>query len=387
MRIAFFTHYARMYGANRSLLNLIEGLINREVRVIVFVPEQGDLCKILASKGIEYHVCPFRWGMSRRNQNNTLWNKIKYYRGVFGRIRENIKVTPKVLKILHVWKADVIYSNASVIYFGLLIAKILRKPHVWHFREFGDLDFNLRMDLGNKFFTFLQQRSEAIICISESVKKHHRLENAPNVHLVYNGVAFRESFNFYRNNYQSYIPNEDFQFLIVGRLNDKKGQEVAIEALATVINRCYKSKLLIAGSGKRDGLMKMISEYALEKHVSFLGFLDDPFEAYTLVDATLVCSTYEAMGRVAVESMAAMKPVIGFDAYGTSELIEHEKTGLLYKDGPEDLARQMIWLIENPDLANEIALNAWKEAKEKYSIEHYADQMFQVIKANRKDRS
>ncbi len=42
LRVLFITHYAELYGANLSLLNLIEGLDRYGIQSHVISPEQGD---------------------------------------------------------------------------------------------------------------------------------------------------------------------------------------------------------------------------------------------------------------------------------------------------------------------------------------------------------
>ena len=43
MRISFFTHYTELYGANRSLLDLIDGLAAHGVCAHMICPHPGDL--------------------------------------------------------------------------------------------------------------------------------------------------------------------------------------------------------------------------------------------------------------------------------------------------------------------------------------------------------
>src|SRR5215469_14895613 len=66
LRVSFITHYAELYGANLSLLNLIEGLGPYGVRSHVIAPEPGDLLPELARRGIPAAVLPFEWWVSPR---------------------------------------------------------------------------------------------------------------------------------------------------------------------------------------------------------------------------------------------------------------------------------------------------------------------------------
>ena len=50
-RVAFISHYSELYGANLSLLNLIEGLGAHGVQAHVICPEEGDLLAVLSARG------------------------------------------------------------------------------------------------------------------------------------------------------------------------------------------------------------------------------------------------------------------------------------------------------------------------------------------------
>jgi glycosyltransferase involved in cell wall biosynthesis len=114
--------------------------------------------------------------------------------------------------------------------------------------------------------------------------------------------------------------------------------------------------------------------------VDWRGYLDDPTPAYVQSDAALMCSRQEGMGRVTAEAMAACRPVIGNDSGGTSELIEPEQTGLLYKDDPEDLTRCMARFVDDPAWAASLGEEAWRVARARYSIETYADRVYDVLR-------
>jgi glycosyltransferase involved in cell wall biosynthesis len=85
-----------------------------------------------------------------------------------------------------------------------------------------------------------------------------------------------------------------------------------------------------------------------------------------------MCSRNEAMGRVMVEAMAAVKPVIGYNSGDTSELISHEFNGLLYEGGHKELASCMLRLMENPAWARKMRENGWRTVRENFFVEAYA---------------
>jgi glycosyltransferase involved in cell wall biosynthesis len=86
------------------------------------------------------------------------------------------------------------------------------------------------------------------------------------------------------------------------------------------------------------------------------------------------------MGRVTVEAMCACRPVIGYDSGGTSELIDHDRTGLLYRGGPDALAECMARYVTDPELARRHGEAGWTVARKRHSTEVYAAQIFEVIR-------
>lgn len=59
LRVAFLTHCTELYGANLSLLNLIDGLSGYGIRSHVVAPEDGDLLAELTRRGIPAARLPF----------------------------------------------------------------------------------------------------------------------------------------------------------------------------------------------------------------------------------------------------------------------------------------------------------------------------------------
>ena len=86
------------------------------------------------------------------------------------------------------------------------------------------------------------------------------------------------------------------------------------------------------------------------------------------VDIELVCSRFEAFGRVTIEAMNNGLPLIGANAPATDEIICDEVNGLLYEvNNPNDLARQIDRLIRDVSLRKKLIQNERKSVKNKYT--------------------
>jgi glycosyltransferase involved in cell wall biosynthesis len=395
MRVAFITHYTNLYGANRSLLNLVDGLSKYDVAAYVIAPKEGDVTKALDRQHVRMAIIPIQWWMGRRGFNGAdsrslrrrFSRYLRWRHDALARIYGNIRVLPALTRQLKLWNIDVVYTNSSVTPIGALAAWIIRRPHVWHLREFGDLDYGLHYDWGRGVFTYFVRKANAAIAISEAIRSYHLRDARPGrACVIYNGVASVAEFDRLREIVDLHPisrPDRPYTFALVGSVRPPKGQDVAIRALSLLARDIERVRLLIVGEGKGEAQIDQLK--ALAQHlgvgdkVEFWGYIDDPFRAYLESDAALMCSKNEAMGRVTTEAMSACRPVIGYDEAGTSEIIEHGRTGLLYRGGPQALADCMRQFVENPSWAHQLGKNAWQTARSKYSVEVYARSVYEVL--------
>lgn len=382
LRIAFITHYAELYGANLSLLNLIEGLGLYGFRSHVIAPEPGDLVPELAQRGIPAAVLPFEWWVSPH----------RTVTGAAARFVRNVRcLRPLAAQITH-WGCDVVYSNSSVFAVGAMAAAKLRLPHVWHLREFGRRDYSLLPDFGLEMSRLGFQTADATIFVSHALRRAILgRKPAAKSHVIYNGVAWEATFDERRRAAEALRGRRrPFTFVLVGRIRDSKGQAVAIQAFRQLAARHSDVRLLLVGGSGQTGdedyfhrCRVLASELNVADRVEFWGYISDPERAFLEADVALMCSRNEAMGRVTAEAMSACRPVIGFDSGGTSELIDPNRTGMLYRGGPEALAACMSRYVATPDLACQHGLAGWHVARGRHSIEAYAAQIHEVLRGLR----
>ena len=126
----------------------------------------------------------------------------------------------------------------------------------------------------------------------------------------------------------------------------------------------------------------------LERHVIFAGFTENMEEVWRNTDLCVMCSRAEAFGRVTVEAMLAGAFVIGANTAGTAEIIEDQKSGLLYKQGdPGDLALKIMYVLQHKEWARQIAAVGQKYAREKFSAQRNAEEIVGVYQDVLKERS
>jgi len=304
--------------------------------------------------------------------------------GRWKRLFLNIAATFSLLLKSAFLKVDVIFSNSSVTPAGAFLAFILRKPHVWTIREFGYEDYKHSHDWGRKVFEKWINRADAVIAISNAVKDRVLNNITSPVHVIYNGVVSRERAEELKTGIKPFTKKKDYTFAMLSQINRRKGQQIAIEAMAEVVKDHPSAGLVIAGKhigGENHAFRKLTRSLGLEENVEFLGYVDDPFTVLTGCDAVLMCSRHEAMGRVTAEAFICAKPVIGYDGAGSKELITESETGFLYSDGSRGLASRMKQFIEGQEEAYEMGLRAREEAVDKFTSEVYAEQVCRVLES------
>ena len=393
MKVAFVNHDLGPYGATKSLLDLIDGLNTRGVDCYVILPEknsslkEGPLVEELDKRKIPYRALRYRHWVHSLSPN--VLSRIKRLVRKFpdNRIYRaflNVSILPKVIAQLQAWNVDIVYTNTSVVPIGAIAALYLKKPHVWHIREFQRLDHGLSLDWGKQTFRWLGSKSAAIIMVSQAIKHYYATWiDLSKGHVVYNGVASQAEFDYtMKRKAQSGEANKRcYTFCLLGRLSTEKGQPEAIRALGRLLERGTQARLIIAGRGNYHPLEELATNLSIQDNIVFVGHTDDVFSIYLQSDACLVCSSHEAFGRVTIEAMVAALPVIGKKNFysGTSELIQHSRTGLLYEGGADELATAMECLVKDPAWGEDLGRLGWRYAREHYNREKYVDQIHTIL--------
>ncbi|CAN1168250.1 N-acetyl-alpha-D-glucosaminyl L-malate synthase [Linum perenne] len=81
----------------------------------------------------------------------------------------------------------------------------------------------------------------------------------------------------------------------------------------------------------------------------------------------------ETFGRVTIEAMAFGLPVLGTDAGGTKEIVEHNVTGLLHpvgRQGSRVLAENLRYMVENGEARKEMGKKGREKVERKYLKKH-----------------
>ena len=236
MRILFIANYSQLYGANRSMLTIIEYLHNNEYDVKLILPSKGDICQELDMIGIDYKVIPMFTQLYYLKRN------IKYLALPILDIWTFFKL-PFLIKEAKKFSPDIIYSNTSAEMTGIEVAKKLGVKHISHIREFMDLDHGAQFIMGKKGKKRFINQSDGVIYVSYSVANHVNLGEplGKSQRVIYNGLK------------DANVEFEDKEICnslnlgVVGIFDKAKGQDLAINAMPKILKIFPNAKLNIWG--------------------------------------------------------------------------------------------------------------------------------------------
>src|SRR5690606_14271295 len=118
----------------------------------------------------------------------------------------------------------------------------------------------------------------------------------------------------------------------VGRLERAKGAHTAIEAFNQVVMTKSDSYLVLVTEFAPPGhphysytqdIQNLINSSPRKDRIYVLPFSEKVEEIFRAFDVFIMASLAETFGMVTVEAMASGVPVIGANAGGTAEILEH----------------------------------------------------------------
>ena len=176
--------------------------------------------------------------------------------------------------------------------------------------------------------------------------------------------------------------------VFAGRLVVEKGVHILIKAFSKVIKQIPEAKLLIAGAGpEENNLLALASELELRDNITFLGHLsrEEMEKVFKNSWVQVVPSQWqEPFGIVAAEAMMRGKTVIASNLGGLTEIVQHNKTGLLFThDNIQELASSIIMILTNASLARNMGRSGHEIAITNFSEEAFAQKfldLYQKIK-------
>lgn len=369
------------YGAQHSLKIFLSEIYNisSKMEFVAITGTYGtvnDFCKHL---GIENYVIKHDYAIYGLMRNKVLqklkrtYKKVKVGLGYISAIKE-------IEKKLDVRSFDLIYAGINRDLLGIFLAKKYKKPLVMHLHEFNRGHFAHDILYKNQI-QLMNQYASSFISISNAVFNDWKSAglDSNKITVVYNGMIPNEV-------KPSVTKNESkvLKVIMIGGMYEQKGQEQLIRAIAELGDE-YRDEILVDfyGDGKDSYLQKLkklIEKNDLSDICAIKGYDPNVRQRLGEYDVGVVCSKAEGFGMVTVEyMMAGLCPVVS-DTGANTEIVEADKTGLVYRYGDAgELSVKIQYLINHPVKRNEMAERARCDALERFNGERYAMNVLSIL--------
>lgn len=269
----------------------------------------------------------------------------------------------------------IVHLNNSILYNHewMFAAKLAGVKCVTHERGINDW-----YTASAKYFA---KRLDAVICISEAVRKnmHERGADFGNLTVIHNGLdpkvmnpgiapdVLRAAFG---------IDRDAVVIGMIGNIKLWKGQDTLIHAIARVRKKFPLVRCLLVGDTSpydreyEQTLHDLVALLGIDEHIVFTGFQPNVADFLMMFDLVVHASVLpEPFGRVILEAMACKKPVIGAHAGAIPEIVEEGKTGLTFPPGDsERLAEAIVDLIGDRERIRHFGDNGFTRLVNKFHI-------------------
>jgi glycosyltransferase involved in cell wall biosynthesis len=354
-----------------------------------------NLTRELVRKGVEVSVFTFNPAKGSPIMGKiieTQFGKVRVYRfPAFSVPRAIYSIAPTLIPSMLKEEPDIIHAHGYQFFTSdaaTIISKMKKKPLILTLHGFPR---GFSKMLHKTYFNLIGKKTlktaKKLIAVSNKVAQEFKAINVPEerITIIPNGVNLEE-FNQTLNgdNFRKSLNIKENEKLIlsIGRLEEIKGFQYLIMALAKIQSKANPIKLVIAGPEFNYGpqLKKLVAEKKMEDKVIFYGPIDGrkKLEALWAANIAVVPSIYEGFSIFLLEAMAAGKPVVATKTGIAPELIQNGKNGLLINpsDG-EDLSEKILMILNDNQLSSLISRES-KNAAKAFDWGKIADQILLI---------
>lgn len=334
MKAIYAAHQGfELYGSDRVFIRTLHALRAEwpQARITASIPAEGTLADALRADGFEVTI-------------DDLW----VLRRSLG-VRLPLRLLKLPLAMFRAWKrgqdADLVYISTTVIMDHMLVAPLWRGGVIVHVHE---LPTGVTATI---LSGLLRWSRAALVFISKATEDAYALSQGTVSQVIHNGHEGPK-----RPTGRAIRSDGPLRVLMIGRINDWKGQDLLVEAIA-LLSQADRERIEVrvvgdtfGGPASKDALLTLIAVRGLEGRITVEGFLDDPSPAYEWSDIVAAPSRNpEPFGLIAIEAMSWSRPVVAAGHGGLIEIVEDGRTGRLFTpNDPASLAQALRAYVVSP---------------------------------------
>ncbi|PYZ95080.1 glycosyl transferase [Salipaludibacillus keqinensis] len=378
-KILFMLINMNIGGTEKALLNMITEIPRDQFDITILMLEKygGFLDQIPSDVNVQYidyyqEIKPIL-NDPLRNTSRGLMKKGKIIKGIslisyyiVSRVSKNKNIffnfiTKKFPNIEEEYDIAVAYAGPMDFISYFVLEKIHAKKKIqWIHFDITKIGFdkkfaNKNYKQFNKTYVVSNEAKDKLINLVPNIyDKTEVMYNivSPKVILEYAklGIGFKDNFNGIR-------------ILTVGRLTSEKGQDLAVNVLAKLIEEGYNVRWYCLGDGNsRSEFEKLISDRNLQEHFILLGSDPNPYPYINQCDIYVQPSRHEGYCITLYEARILYKPIVTTNFVGAKEQIKNNKTGLIVEIDQEEIYKALKTLLMNKELSKVFSNNLIEES-------------------------
>lgn len=307
-------------------------------------------------------------------------NYINALQNIFRFLTASLHTRPHVVHIMTAQMPSMLKNGLIVLLARLLGSKVIIHPHCSVQAMFsGDVGWR------NRFTDFIFQRCHGILVLSEEwLALQDRFGKSPLCHIP-NGIDLSPYLAIPRPGQSR--RSKPVNVLYLGHLGAEKGIFDLLEAVRLLNDLSGMFKITLVGEpfNRQEGIeiVSLIEKYHLQEFVSVFPpeYGEEKINRLSQADIYILPSHYEGMPISIIESMAAGLPTIATTVGGITDMLVHNKTGLLVPPGnPDALATAIRTLIHSSSSRLQMGYYARELSRSKYDIEQIVPQLLEFYR-------
>ena len=232
-------------------------------------------------------------------------------------------------------------------------------------------------------------RLNGIAVVSKATKDFHEAQGLRSNlgRVIYNGVDTRQfrqrSQADARNILLPQLPTTAQVLLNVGQICLRKGQLDLAKAVVQLLQDRDDIYLVLVGKRHSEKAESVAYEQAIAdefaavgrtNHLLRVGYSNNVEQWMNSADLLVHAARQEPLGRVLLEAAANELPIVATDVGGTSEILQHERSGILLSPGDVNaLVNCLHAALDEPSLCRAYATSAVEHIKQTFTVRQACD--------------
>ncbi len=173
---------------------------------------------------------------------------------------------------------------------------------------------------------------------------------------------------------------------MLARVTPQKDYPTLIKAARRVLDQRPDVRFLVAGDYEAPAnrahykqVQQTLADYDVSHAFVFTGYREDVPRILNAVDVFVLSTHWEGLPLVILEAMSSAKPVVATAVDGIPEVVEHDKTGLLFPHEDDgQLAAHILAILNDRALAERLAAAGRQLVEARFTMERFAAHMTDV---------